>query len=283
MVRKAVILGIGVVNGLNDGVILLIQLRAVQHIGYAVRQLRDCHLEMTMYSIRTSPRITTHTRDEYAYDQLLALLSDPEFGPDAKLPAEHTLAERFGVSRPMLRQALTRLRSEGRIYSRKGSGSYVSADMTAAQALSFSTLASIPDVRSFLDFRRSLEGECAACAAQAGDRVAFAKLRKSHLKLTQAVAAGETGIEQDIAFHMAVAQSTGNRFFSHTLSALSEQMNFSIRLVRDLAASPIGSRKQQVLHEHEQILEAIDNGDAEAARKAMRAHIDGGIARLFGK
>lgn len=66
-----------------------------------------------MYSIRTSPHIPAHTRDEYAYDQLLALLSDPEFGPDTRLPAEQTLAERFGVSRPMLRQALASFAPKG--------------------------------------------------------------------------------------------------------------------------------------------------------------------------
>lgn len=236
-----------------------------------------------MYTIRTSPHLSAYTRDEYAYDQLLALLSDPEFGPDSRLPAEQTLAERFGVSRPMLRQALARLRSEGRIYSRKGSGNYVGHETTVSQVLAFSTLASIPDVRSFLEFRRSLEGECAACAAQKADRVAFAKLRKSHLRLDQALTAGESGIEQDIAFHMAVAQSTGNRFFAHTLAALSEQMSFSIRLVRDLAGRPVVSRKQEVLREHQEILDAIDAGDAHAARDAMRAHIDGGIARLFGR
>jgi GntR family transcriptional repressor for pyruvate dehydrogenase complex len=237
-----------------------------------------------MYSIRTSQQVVAHTRDEYAYDQMLALLSDPEFGADARLPAEQALAERFGVSRPMLRQALARLRAEGRIYSRKGSGHYVnSAPGAAAQGFSFSTLASIPDVRNFLEFRRSLEGECAACAAQTGDRVAFAKLRKSHVKLGQAIAARETGIDQDIAFHMAVAQSTGNRFFAHTLAALSEQMAFSIRLVRDLAGRPVVARKQEVIIEHAQILDAIDAGDVDGARAAMRAHIDGGIARLFGR
>ncbi|HZZ12758.1 MAG TPA: FadR/GntR family transcriptional regulator, partial [Paraburkholderia sp.] len=200
-----------------------------------------------------------------------------------RLPAEQTLAERFGVSRPMLRQALARLRAEGRIYSRKGSGNYVSTEAATSQALAFSTLASIPDVRSFLEFRRSLEGECAACAAQTNDRLAFAKLRKAHVKLGDALARGDTGIEQDIAFHMAVAQSTGNRFFAHTLAALSEQMNFSIRLVRDLAGRPVVSRRQEVVREHAQILDAIDAGDVDAARNAMRAHIDGGIARLFGR
>ncbi|MEW6342183.1 MAG: FadR/GntR family transcriptional regulator [Pseudomonadota bacterium] len=236
-----------------------------------------------MYSIRTSPDVPSHTRDEYAYDQLLALLSDPEFVPHTKLPAEQTLAERFGVSRPMLRQALSRLRSEGRIYSRKGSGNYVNDGIAASQALAFSTLASIPDVKSFLEFRRSLEGECAASAAQASDRVAFARLRKAHQRLEQAIAAGEAGTEQDIAFHMAVAQATGNRFFAHTLAALSEQMNFGIRLVRDLAGRPLDVRRQEVVREHAHILAAIDAGDIDGARTAMRAHIDGGIARLFGQ
>ena len=99
------------------------------------------------YSIRTSSRIPVHTRDEYAYDQLLALISSGQFGPAARLPGEVTLAGRFGVSRPMLRQALARLRAEGRIHSRKGSGHYVSVAAPAGQALSYATLGSIPDVR----------------------------------------------------------------------------------------------------------------------------------------
>ena len=81
---------------------------------------------------------------------------------------------------------------------------------------------------------------------------------------------------------MAVAQATGNRFFAHTLGALLEQMSFSIRLVRDLSgATPVAPRRQAVLDEHAQIVKAIDDGDADRARNAMRDHIEGGIARLF--
>jgi GntR family transcriptional regulator, transcriptional repressor for pyruvate dehydrogenase complex len=237
-----------------------------------------------MYSIRPSSRIPIHTRDEYAYDQLLALLGSGELGPDARLPGEQTMAERFGVSRPMLRQALARLRAEGMIYSRKGSGHYVRADQPNQHAISYATLGSIPDVRSFLDFRRSLEGESAACAAQVCDRLAISKLRKLHSKLGKAFAAGQSGMDEDIAFHMAIAQATGNRFFAHTLAALSEQMTFSIRLVRELSSSrPSAPRRQAVVDEHAQILAAIDAGDIEGARRAMRDHIEGGIVRLFDK
>jgi GntR family transcriptional repressor for pyruvate dehydrogenase complex len=235
-----------------------------------------------MYSLRSSSEIPVHTRDEYAYDQLLALIGSGDLQAGTRLPGEQTMAERFGVSRPMLRQALARLRAEGKIYSRKGSGHYVSAREASSQILSYANLGSIPDVRSFLEFRRSLEGESAACAATVGDRLAISKLRKCHARVGEAFSRGESGIDQDIAFHMAVAQATGNRFFAHTLGALLEQMSFSIRLVRDLSgATPVAPRRQAVLDEHAQIVKAIDDGDADRARNAMRDHIEGGIARLF--
>ena len=68
-----------------------------------------------MYSLRSSSQIPVHTRDEYAYDQLLALIGSGDLQAGARLPGEQTMAERFGVSRPMLRQALARLRAEGKI------------------------------------------------------------------------------------------------------------------------------------------------------------------------
>jgi GntR family transcriptional regulator, transcriptional repressor for pyruvate dehydrogenase complex len=234
-----------------------------------------------MYSIRDSSRIPVHTRDEYAYDQLLALIGSNDFGADARLPSELALAERFGVSRPVLRQALARLRSEGRIYSRKGSGNYVSSAAQPSALLSFSTLGSIPDVRAFLEFRMSVEGECAACAAAVGDRVAIAKLKKIQQRLTIAFEHEKSGIDDDIAFHMTIAQATRNRFFAHAVGALLEQMQFSIRLVRELTSGPAAPRRRRVIDEHDDIVRAIDCGDAEAARTAMRAHLAAGIARLF--
>lgn len=235
-----------------------------------------------MYSIRDSSKISTHTRDEYAYDQLLALLGSNDYAPGTRLPSELMLAERFGVSRPVLRQALARLRSEGRIYARKGSGNYVGQAAGGAHEIAFATLNSIPDVRAFLEFRLSVEGECAACAATVGDRVAIAKLRSSQRRLATAFDEGASGIEHDIAFHTAIAQATRNRFFAHTVGALLEQMQFSIRLVRELSPTPSEPRRRHVIDEHARIVEAIDRGNADDARRAMRAHIEGGIARLFG-
>jgi GntR family transcriptional regulator, transcriptional repressor for pyruvate dehydrogenase complex len=234
-----------------------------------------------MYSIRDSSRIAVHTRDEYAYDQLLALIGSNDFCADARLPSEIALAERFGVSRPMLRQALARLRSEGRIYSRKGSGNYVSGTSQSSALLTFSALGSIPDVRAFLEFRMSVEGECAACAAAVGDRMAIARLAKIQQRLASAFEHDKSGIDDDIAFHMTIAQATRNRFFAHTVGALLEQMQFSIRLVRELTTAPVAPRRKEVIDEHARIVSAIDRGDSDEARVAMRAHLAAGIARLF--
>jgi DNA-binding FadR family transcriptional regulator len=67
------------------------------------------------------------------YDQLLDLLGSGAWPKGSRLPSEHELARRFAVSRPILRQALVRLRAEGRLYSRKGSGTCFHPDHAHGQ------------------------------------------------------------------------------------------------------------------------------------------------------
>ncbi|MDB5851364.1 MAG: hypothetical protein JWP29_5116 [Rhodoferax sp.] len=227
------------------------------------------------------PPLTASLSDQ-AYDQVLALLSLPEFPRDTRLPSENAMAETFGVSRPVLRQALSRLRSEGRIYARKGSGNYVGDPGLPVEAILFGALSSIPDVRSFLEFRCLLEGESAARAAQRRDKTDIALIQQRRLQFEEAVDAGGSGIEEDIAFHAAIAQASGNRFFALTITALAEQTRFSIRLVRELSNKHAPSRFAEVKKEHAAIGKAIASGNAEAARLAMTAHLQGGIGRLFG-
>ncbi len=213
--------------------------------------------------------------------QLLGMLGSGAWAPGARLPPEHELARRFGVSRPILRQALARLRTEGRVEPRKGSGTYVRAP-TPAPSLTFGPLGSIPEVRDFLEFRCSLESEAAARAAKGADPPALARLAEAHARLGAALAAGAPGVEEDIAFHRTVAEASGNRFFALTLTALTEQMGFGIRLTRELTARPLQERAPALMHEHDRIHVAILAGDAEAARAAMQDHLASGIRRLFG-
>lgn len=216
------------------------------------------------------------------YERLRALLGKPGFEPGARLPAEPLLAERFSVSRPVLRQALLRLRAEGHLFARKGSGNYVSDHPRPEGTLTYGSLLNIPDIRSFLEFRCVLEGEAAAQAARRGDAGDLDALHQRRVQYENALAAGEPGMDEDVAFHLAVAQAAGNRFFVLTLQALREHMLVCIRLIRELSDQPLEQRMSGVRNEHTRIEEALRSGDEQAAREAMMSHLKGGITRLFG-
>ncbi|MBN3812516.1 FCD domain-containing protein [Paraburkholderia sp. Ac-20347] len=216
-----------------------------------------------------------------AYDRLLALLSDGQYAANDRLPSEERLASELRISRPVLRQALERLRLEKRIYSRKGSGHYVSPANLATPAIAYSGLTSIPDVRDFLTFRMSIEMECAALAAQS-DPMHHDAVKVAHLAMKKALGTGQSSIDEDLAFHVSIARASGNRFYSLTMDSIAEQMRFSIRLIRDLSQQTISERKSDIILEHEEITEAISAREPERARQAMKAHLLGGKSRLFG-
>lgn len=215
------------------------------------------------------------------YDQLCAMLGSGAWLKDSRLPSEQALARRFAVSRPILRQALARLRAEGRVQSRKGSGTYV-REVGPPAGLAYEPLGNIPEVRGFLEFRCVIESEMAARAAGCTDAAALAGLRAAQARLEAALAAGAPGVAEDIAFHLAVGRACGNRFFLATLEALGEQMGFGIRLTRELAPRPVPDRVPLLIAEHARIGAAIAAGRAEAAQAAMQEHLTNGIRRLFG-
>ncbi|WP_159994654.1 FadR/GntR family transcriptional regulator [Roseomonas sp. 18066] len=217
------------------------------------------------------------------YDRLATWLRADALPEGARLPGENALAERFSVSRPVLRQALARLRAEGRLESRKGSGTYIRAlAPPELPPIHFGPLGNIPDVRAFLEFRCGLESAMAAEAARRAEPGALARLAEARAGLEAETRAGRPSIEADVAFHQAVAEASGNRFYQAVMQALVEQTRFGIRLTRELAPMPDADRFATMRREHGRIADAILRGAAEAARAAMEQHLQNGIRRLFG-
>jgi len=214
------------------------------------------------------------------YDQLLALIQQDQLSVGDRLPSEHALAKRFAVSRPVLRQALARLRAEGRVQARQGAGHFV-ADEPVVKTIDYGPIQGIPDVRSFLEFRCILEGESAALAAQCRDAKLRAAITARRKALEAAALRGQPGIDEDVAFHAAIAQASENRYLIMTIAALVEQTQIAIRLVRELSPQPLMHRWQDVRAEHQRIEEAITARDHVTARAAMTEHLRNGIARLF--
>ncbi|WP_158746680.1 FadR/GntR family transcriptional regulator [Acidisphaera sp. L21] len=220
---------------------------------------------------------------EQTYQRLVAWMRQSAMEEDTRLPGEHALAHQFSVSRPILRQALARLRAEGRLYARKGSGTFVQAGTRALPAMTFQPLANIPDVQRFLEFRCSVERAMAADAALRRTADDIRAIAAAQPALEHDMATGQSGIEADIALHAAIARASGNRFYVAVLDALSEQTRFSIKLTRELATRPAADRARDTHSEHARVCDAIRNSDVEEARQAMDAHLQGGIARLFGQ
>lgn len=214
------------------------------------------------------------------YNQLLTLIQEGQLSTGDRLPSEHALAQRFAVSRPVLRQALARLRAEGRVQARQGAGHFV-AEEPIVKNIDYGAIQGIPDVRSFLEFRCILEGESAALAAQSKNTRLRAAITARRKALEAATMSGQPGIDEDVAFHAAIARASENRYLIMTIAALVEQTHIAIRLVRELSPQPLLYRWKDVRAEHHRIEESITNRDHEAARVAMTQHLRNGIARLF--
>ncbi|GAB4234574.1 MAG: FadR/GntR family transcriptional regulator [Methyloligellaceae bacterium] len=211
-------------------------------------------------------------KSETVYREVLARIMQGDFPVNSRLPTETALAAEFGASRPVVRQALARLREDGLIETLRGSGSVVCKRPTEL-IQKFAPLASIGDIQRCFEFRMGLEGEIAALAAMRRNSDDIANIRRRLEELDNIVETDELGIKVDYAFHAAIARAAHNIYYSSALDSLREQALFGMNLTRRLSLSRTRTRIKAVQAEHRAIFQAIRDGDPERARQAMRAHI----------
>jgi GntR family transcriptional repressor for pyruvate dehydrogenase complex len=209
---------------------------------------------------------------DHLYERILAQITAGHLQEGQRLPAETALARDFKVSRPVVREALSRLRADGIVTSLRGSGSYVRKKPSHA-FLSLAPIGSVAELMRCFEFRIALEGEAAALAARRRTAQDLAELDAAHRTLVACVRRGKEGVDADINFHNAIAAATRNSLFQQTLRALSAQVIGGISLARKLSAKASRGRASLVQKEHAEILEAIRGEDPDAARAAMRRHI----------
>lgn len=197
-----------------------------------------------------------------------------------KLPTEAQLVTQFAVSRTVVREALSRLKSLGLIESQQGSGIYVKAQ-PAFQPLNFDAkhAASREAVIQIVEVRRALEAECAALAAIKRTPADIQAMQDALAGLDKAVAQGEDGVDEDVQFHRAIANAAGNPFLINTLDYLAQFLREGTRVTRanearreDFAAA--------VRREHHAIAEAIVNGDSKQALRAATLHMKNAAKRI---
>lgn len=217
---------------------------------------------------------------DHVYEQIFAKIVDGEYPVNTKLPPEVELAKTFAVSRPVIREALAKLRDDGVIVSRQGSGSVVTRRPDNA-ILRFAPIGSVADVQRCFEFRAELEGAAAALAAVRRDDEALAAVEQALQALDRCIEQAELGVEEDLAFHMAVCQASKNRFFISTLASVQAQIRFGMNLARNLSLTKPVRRLSLVQNEHRIIVQAIRRQDPQQARSAMMAHVTNARKRVF--
>lgn len=213
-------------------------------------------------------------------DQLALAIRNGKLHPGDKLPTEAKLAEQFEVSRTVVREALSRLKSLGMINSRQGSGIFVSPQSNF-QPLNFDLklAASREAVIQIVEVRRALEAECAALAAAHRTEKDLLTMQKSLKALDNAVAQGQDGVEQDVQFHRAIANATGNPFLISTLDYLGQFLREGTRVTRANEARR-ADFTLAVHHEHHAILQAITQGDSKQAHRTATQHMKNAARRI---
>jgi DNA-binding FadR family transcriptional regulator len=214
------------------------------------------------------------------YERILSKIVDGEFAAGSKLPTEHALSETLKVSRPVLRQALKQLREDGVVTSRQGSGSYVTGQPDRA-ILTFAPVGSIADIQRTFEFRAAVESEAAWLAAQRRRPRDMEELKHAIAELDRCVRDGDLGVDADERFHAAVCQAADNQYFQAARASMQSNIITGMNLTRNLSMAKSLERLQLVQAEHYAILEAIDRQKPDAARLAMRNHIDNARRRVF--
>ncbi|MBU4610147.1 FadR family transcriptional regulator [Achromobacter sp. GG226] len=198
---------------------------------------------------------------------------------EEKLPTEVVLAQQFQVSRTVVREAISRLKSLGLVESRQGSGMYARAPGIEPLQFDLQEAASREAVMQIVEVRRALEAEVAEMAAQRRTRKDISAIRQAMQAIQTAVLAGRDGVEEDVQFHRAIAHAAGNPFMINTLDYLSQFLQGATRVTRANEARR-GDFAQAVTREHERIVAAIEAGDPAAARHAAAEHMRNALTRI---
>jgi GntR family transcriptional repressor for pyruvate dehydrogenase complex len=229
----------------------------------------------------TQPIGATRNLTDEVVGRIAGEIGSGRFAPGERLPTERALMTALGVSRTVIREAVAALKSEGLVVTRQGSGAFVAADASRVPFRIDSTdLSSAEDILSLMELRLAIEVEASALAARRATTRQTAAVDHALAEIDRAIAQGESAVNEDFAFHRAIAAAAGNAQFGRLLEFLGRHVipRQSIRVALTTAKEQ-RSYLMRIQNEHRRIAEAIRARDPAAARRVMRAHLSNSLAR----
>ncbi len=219
-----------------------------------------------------------HTRTAQAVvERFQSLILEGALRPGDRLPAERQMAQDLDVSRPILRDALSTLEGKGLIVARHGEGTFV-ADLMGevfSQPIAQLMRASHSGMTDYMEFRRLLEGDMAALAAQRATQSDRDMLQALGTAMRQAHERGDADeeAELDVELHTLIVEAAHNVAFLHVLRACYRLLADDVFSNRQRLYAQPGERAL-LLEQHLNLIEAILAGNAEQAKRVAHAHID---------
>ncbi|QIB04960.1 FadR family transcriptional regulator [Pseudomonas fluorescens] len=203
-----------------------------------------------------------------------------ELPAGSKLPTEQVIIKERGVSRTVVREAMSRLQAEGLVETRHGIGTFV---VDTARPGDFQGSKHVKggayDALAVIELRLSLEVEAAGIAAQRFTPEQLQAMREALDAANALEAADDESTRVDFEFHLQIAQCTGNSFF---IDAMAHVGNALIAVVQQAGPAVTVEHRALVVREREQIYAALARHDAEAARASMRLHLINMLQRIRG-
>ncbi len=204
-------------------------------------------------------------------EQLTALIREGRLKPGDRLPPERQLADAFRVSRTSVRSAFRVLELMGLIASRQGNGTYVAQVSPEALVTPLAAILTTQRhaIQELMDVRQMLEPPIAARAALRAGEDDVQELGEIVERQRARVEAGEPGVEEDTAFHYALAVACKN-------GVILQIMDLTMNLLRETRSQWLQGRDRAAksVAGHERVLRAVQARDPEAARRAMQEHIE---------
>ena len=230
-----------------------------------------------------SPVTLPPSRTALLVDHLGGEIRAGRYKPSERLPTEQELMARFEVSRTVVREAVASLKAEGLVVTRQGSGAFVAQNPAGRPfRITSDDLESFAEVLNVLQLRLAVEVEAAGAAAARRDQPMLDDIARRLDQIEAATSAGDTAIEADYEFHLAIARATGNPYFERFMRFLGTVL-IPRQTVRAGMDDPELRRAylMRIQAEHRALYRAIRDADVEAARQAARVHLEGARERYL--
>ena len=225
------------------------------------------------------PQIEPLAREQRLYERVAEkmqeLIREGVWQPGDRIPTERDLARAFNVSRTVVREAVKVLEARGVLETSTGRGCFVRSADSSIVSRSLQTYLQLVDqsdvALKLIEVRQVLETEIAALAARRATQEQIQRLMEISQQMRRHADAPSTLAKLDLQLHMALAQATQNDLFEVLLSPLMEQLQgYYFSVWEQYGERPL----EKVFAQHDALIQAVKDGDAEAARRAMRVHLD---------